>query len=58
MSWRRCAIPVLFVDAVAAVFRVSARSGLSLEDSLVAYLRDLELLVVLDNCEHLLQADG
>jgi predicted ATPase/DNA-binding SARP family transcriptional activator len=47
--------PGAVLDAVAAVFRVSARSGLSLEDSLVAYLRDLELLVVLDNCEHLLQ---
>ena len=42
------------VDAVAAVFRVSARPAMSLEESLVAYLRDQELLVVLDNCEHLL----
>ena len=44
------------VDAVAGVFRVSARPGSSLEESLVAYLRDQELLVVLDNCEHLLRA--
>ena len=47
--------PAAVLDAVAAVFRVSARSELSLEDSLVAYLRDLELLLVLDNCEHLLE---
>jgi predicted ATPase/class 3 adenylate cyclase len=43
------------VDAVASVFHVTARPGLSLEESLVAYLRDQELLVVLDNCEHLLR---
>jgi predicted ATPase/class 3 adenylate cyclase len=43
------------VDAVAAVFRVTARPGRSLEESLVAYLRDQELLVVLDNCEHVLR---
>jgi predicted ATPase/class 3 adenylate cyclase len=42
-------------DAVAAVFRVSARAGAALEESLIAYLRDQELLVVLDNCEHLLR---
>ncbi len=42
------------VDAVAAVFQVSARPGMTLEESLVAYLRDQELLIVLDNCEHLL----
>ena len=30
--------------------------GLDLQDSLIAYLRDQELLLVLDNCEHLLPA--
>ena len=44
------------VDAVAGVFRVSSRAGLSVEESLVAHLRDQELLLVLDNCEHLLGA--
>ena len=43
------------VDAVAGVFRVTARPGLSLQESLVAYLRDQEALVVLDNCEHVLR---
>jgi predicted ATPase len=42
-------------DAVAGVFRVTARPGLTVEESLVAYLRDQELLVVLDNCEHVLR---
>ena len=43
------------VDAVAAVFRVTARPGLSLDESLVVYLRDQDALIVLDNCEHLLR---
>jgi predicted ATPase/class 3 adenylate cyclase len=47
--------PGAVVDAVAGVFRVSARPGSTSEESLLAYLRDLELLVVLDNCEHLLR---
>lgn len=44
------------VNAVAGAFCVSARPGQNLEESLVAYLRDQELLVVLDNCEHVLRA--
>jgi hypothetical protein len=46
--------PAAVVDAVASVFQVTARPGLSLEESLVAYLCDQELLIVLDNCEHVL----
>ena len=46
--------PAGVVDAVAGVFQVTARPGMSLEESLVAYLGDQELLIVLDNCEHLL----
>ena len=42
------------VDTVAAVFRVTERPGSTLEESLVAYLGGQELLIVLDNCEHLL----
>ena len=48
--------PDRVVDAVASVFRVSARPELGLEESLVAYLRDQELLLILDNCEHVLRA--
>jgi predicted ATPase len=47
--------PAGVVDAVAALFRVTARPDLSLEESLVVYLRDQETLIVLDNCEHLLR---
>jgi predicted ATPase/class 3 adenylate cyclase len=43
------------VDAVASVFQVTARPGMTLEESLVAYLGEQELLVVLDNCEHVLR---
>ena len=43
------------VEAVAGVFRVTARPGATLLESLVAYLRDQQLLMLLDNCEHLLR---
>ncbi len=56
VSWRRCAIPTGVLDAVAGVLRVTACPGLSLEETLLAYLRDQELLLVLDNCEHVLPA--
>src|SRR5262249_33644227 len=48
--------PEAVVDAVAAVFGVTARPGMSLQDSLVGFLRDQRLLLVLDNCEHVLRA--
>ena len=47
--------PDAVVDAVAGVFRVSARPGSTMEQSLVGFLRDQQLLVVLDNCEHVLR---
>ena len=40
--------------AVAAVFSVTARGSQSTRDALVEFLRNKELLLVLDNCEHLL----
>src|SRR5215212_12184 len=43
-------------DAVAAVFSVTARAGKSTRDALVEFLRGKQLLLVLDNCEHLLEA--
>jgi predicted ATPase/class 3 adenylate cyclase len=42
------------VAAAAGVFGVTERPGLTLEQSLVAFLRDQQLVLVLDNCEHLL----
>jgi len=41
-------------DAVAAVFSVTARAGQSTSEALVEFLRSKELLLVLDNCEHVL----
>jgi predicted ATPase/class 3 adenylate cyclase len=41
-------------DAVAGVFSVTARGDQSTRDALVEFLRNKELLLVLDNCEHLL----
>jgi predicted ATPase/class 3 adenylate cyclase len=41
--------------ALATVLGVNARSGMTLEQSLVDFLRTKQLLVVLDNCEHLLE---
>jgi predicted ATPase/class 3 adenylate cyclase len=43
-------------DAVAAVFSVAARAGQSTRETLAEFLRAKELLLVLDNCEHLLEA--
>jgi len=43
-------------DAVAAVFSVTARAGQSAREALVEVLRGKQLLLVLDNCEHLLEA--
>ncbi|MFZ0832717.1 MAG: adenylate/guanylate cyclase domain-containing protein, partial [Mycobacterium sp.] len=42
------------VDVVAEAFRLTPRSGQSLEDSLIDQLTHKQLLLVLDNCEHLL----
>jgi predicted ATPase/class 3 adenylate cyclase len=41
--------------AFATVLGISSRSGLTLEESLVDLLRTKQLLVILDNCEHLLE---
>jgi predicted ATPase/DNA-binding SARP family transcriptional activator len=40
--------------ALAATLGVQQREGLGLEDSLVEYCRDRQLLLVVDNCEHLI----
>src|SRR5215211_4203982 len=42
-------------DAVAGLFSVTARAGEPVEEELVEFLRHKELLLVLDNCEHLLE---
>ena len=47
--------PARLDDAVAAVFSVTARAGQGTREALVEFLRGKQLLLVLDNCEHLLQ---
>jgi predicted ATPase/class 3 adenylate cyclase len=47
--------PAAVDDAVAAVFSVTATAGLSTGEALVEFLRGKQLLLVLDNCEHLLE---
>lgn len=44
------------IEAIAAVFNLTNRGGPSLEDSLIEMLAQKRLLLVLDNCEHLLGA--
>jgi len=43
-------------QAVLAALRVRPRPGISLADSIVEFLRTRSVLLVLDNCEHLLTA--
>jgi predicted ATPase/class 3 adenylate cyclase len=42
-------------DAVAAVFSVIARAGQRSREALVEFLHSRQLLLVLDNCEHLIE---
>jgi len=46
--------PVGVADAFAVVFGVTTRSGRTLSESLVEFLGTKQLLLVVDNCEHLL----
>lgn len=41
-------------DAVSAALGIRQRSGLSVEDSVLEYLRGRALLLLVDNCEHVL----
>jgi predicted ATPase len=46
--------PDRVVEMVAAVFHVTNRSGPTLEDALIDVLAQERMLLILDNCEHLL----
>jgi predicted ATPase/class 3 adenylate cyclase len=48
--------PETMIQVVAATLGVSPRAGVSLAASIREYLRSKQLLMVLDNCEHLLRA--
>jgi predicted ATPase len=47
--------PEAVTGAVAAVFRLTERAGLTTWEALVEFLAFKQLLLVLDNCEHLLE---
>jgi predicted ATPase/class 3 adenylate cyclase len=47
--------PARVDDAVAAVFSLTVRAGQSTREALVELLRSKQLLLLLDNCEHLLE---
>src|SRR5882762_3562367 len=48
--------PALVDQAVAAVLQVREGAGQTLRDSLLGFLRSRRLLLLLDNCEHLVDA--
>jgi non-specific serine/threonine protein kinase len=50
--------PGLVAQAVAGALEVSERPGQGLADTLVEDLRDKRLLLVMDNCEHLVEASA
>ena len=47
--------PALVSQAVASVLVVKAQSGESVSDAVIAYLRDRHCVLVLDNCEHVIE---
>jgi predicted ATPase/transcriptional regulator with XRE-family HTH domain len=48
--------PALVPQTVAAVFGLPERPGRAQVESLIAHLSDMQLLLILDNCEHLIGA--
>jgi predicted ATPase len=48
--------PTGVADTIATLFDVVPRGGQSIDEALEEFLRGKELLLVLDNCEHLLQS--
>jgi predicted ATPase/class 3 adenylate cyclase len=47
--------PDRLAEVVAAALGVSERPGMSMQESLIAFLSDEQVLLVIDNCEHLLR---
>lgn len=50
--------PTYIVSTIAAVFDIREAQGIPLINLLIDYLRAKELLLVLDNCEHLVEASA
>jgi predicted ATPase/class 3 adenylate cyclase len=46
------------LDAAASIFGVGARTGQSVQQVLIDFLRTKQLLLVVDNCEHVLEVVG
>jgi predicted ATPase/class 3 adenylate cyclase len=51
-----CADPATMAQVVAVSIGAVQRAGITLEESIVEYARTRDMLIVLDNCEHLLDA--
>lgn len=52
----RLANPTYVVSTIASTFNLREGHGMSLIDIITDYVRDKQLLLVLDNCEHLVEA--
>ena len=48
--------PALILQSIASVFSVRAQVGMPLKDIVTDYLRAKNLLLIFDNCEHLIEA--
>ncbi len=56
--WRRSPIPAWCRSTVARALGLPDQPGRSTMDTLLRFVRDRQMLVVLDNCEHLLDASA
>ena len=54
--WRRSPIPAVVPVTVARALGLPDQPGRSTMDTLLRFVRDRQMLLVLDNCEHLLDA--
>ncbi len=48
--------PALVLQSVASIFRLREQLGMPLDELLTDYLREKDVLLILDNCEHLVDA--
>ena len=53
-SWRRSRIPDAVTMSVAAALSIDVPPGVSVSEAIVGWLRDRRVLLILDNCEHVL----
>ena len=57
-NWRPLRILDLVAQTVNSALRLREQPGRPLQDTLADYLRDKQLLLILDNCEHLIEASA